>query len=381
MHVLFLPSFYPYPEKPVSGIFFKEQALALQQSGMNVRIAYVEPRRLQAITLGKLKESHFQISRTVEDGLETLRLRGWNPLMQTIPGALIWSKLTEHLVSRYIHLFGQPDLIHAHNSLWAGYAASQIYNNLKIPYVLTEHSSLFTTGAISSKAVPSVVKTLKDARYVVAVSSHLANSVNVFQENRVDEIVPNVVNTDFFALPATAPPELPFVFLGVAHLSEKKGYHLLIKAFAKVFKGDLAVQLEIGGDGPQKTELENLCTQLGLERQVAFLGALSQEEVRSALWRANAFVLPSFQETFGVVLIEAMATGLPVIASKCGGPDEIVNLENGYLFDVGDVDALAEALQELKSKRYSRQSIRAQTVSRYSRKSIASILSKIYRAI
>src|SRR6266487_318289 len=139
-HVLFLPSFYSDPDKPLLGSFFKEQAQAVRKAGLTVGVAYVEPRRLRALRIGALKENHGQITSCEEDGLPTTRLRGWNPLLQSVPGGLVWSLATRFLVGRYVMRFGRPDVIHAHNAHWAGFAAYQIWRRSGIPYVVTEHS-------------------------------------------------------------------------------------------------------------------------------------------------------------------------------------------------------------------------------------------------
>ena len=118
-----------------------------------------------------------------------------------------------------------------------------------------------------------------------------------------------------------------------------------MRAFAAAFRnGPPRVTLDIGGDGPQRRELESLAHNLGVADRVHFLGSLSQRQVKEALWRSNFFVLPSFVETFGVVFIEAMATGLPVIGTRCGGPDDFILADVGMLIEPGDVENLSQAL-------------------------------------
>lgn len=382
MHVLILPSFYTDTEKPVVGAFFKEQALALHKMGTEVHIAYVEPRRLRALSRYRIIENHFQITFSEEDGLPTMRMRGWNPLMQTVPGALVWSLLTERLIDCYVKRFGAPDLIHAHNSLWAGYAASKVKKRYDIPYVVTEHSTGIAANAIPNLAKSFVRRTFSDANAIVSVSRGLANAMKPYCGGKDVIVVPNVVQTDYFSLSPNRSQTPPFIFLGIANLVERKGFHVLIKAFAKRFKNKHNVRLEIGGDGPQRRNLEVLCKTLGIEDNVSFLGALSREQVREAMWRAHAFVLPSFLETFGVVLIEAMSTGLPVIATNCGGPEYIVNPKVGVLINPGDEIGLGDALQWMLDKsRFLYRDIREHTISHYGEPTVATSLQNIYQEI
>ena len=382
MNVLILPSFYTNPEWPVRGIFFKEQALSIQKIGVETCVAYVEPRGLRTLEWHKIPENHFQITFSEEDGLPTIRMRVWNPLMQTVPGALMWSFLTERLIDCYVKRFGMPDLIHAHNSLWAGYAASKVKKKYDIPYVVTEHSTGLAANAIPILAKSFVRKTFSGANAVVSVSQGLAKAMKLYCGGKNVIVVPNVVQTDYFSLSPDRSQPPPFIFLGIAHLVERKGFHVLIKAFAKRFKNNHNLRLEIGGDGPQRGELEVLCKTLGIEDNVRFLGALSREQVREAMWRAHVFVLPSFLETFGVVLIEAMSTGLPVIATRCGGPEYIVNPKVGALIDPGDEIGLRDAMQWILDKRrFLYKDIREHTISHYGELAVARSLENIYQEV
>jgi len=177
----------------------------------------------------------------------------------------------------------------------------------------------------------------------------------------------------------------------VATLSPNKGIHDAIRAFAKARASiEHPVQLSIGGGektghAGYRKELEQLAASLGVAEQVQFLGALSRTEVRNAMWRANTFVLSSYVETFGVVVIEAMATGLPVVATRSGGPEEIVSPNTGWLTEPGDVSGLAEALIEAygqwdeMSARASE--IRDEAVAKYGEKVVVEQLRGIYESV
>jgi glycosyltransferase involved in cell wall biosynthesis len=109
-----------------------------------------------------------------------------------------------------------------------------------------------------------------------------------------------------------------------------------------------SVTLSIIGDGPERSRLEEQTQQLGLDNQVRFLGRLDRSSVRDVLRAAHAFVLPSHHETFSVALLEAMATGLPVVATASGGPQDLITPDTGLLVPPDDADALANALQRLR---------------------------------
>lgn len=377
-----LPSFYNYPGKEQVGIFFKDQAQAVQSSGVRTDILYVEPRSLHELAISSLKENHFQITATEEDSLLTIRQKGWNPLLSTVMGGFTWAALTQSLIERYLKRYGAPDIIHAHNVFWAGYAASNIAKKHNIPLIVTEHSSAFLLDDLSTHALPSAIKAFSCADRIAAVSKSLAASLDNYVSGKKIEVIPNVVDTDFFSLPLAEPDKEPFVFLALANLNLNKGFHFLIRAFDEAFHDRKDVHLQIGGDGPERQALVFLAMKLGISKQVHFLGYLSRTEVRTAMWRSHAFVLSSFKETFGVVLIEALATGLPVIATRSGGPEDIVTQETGLLVQPGDVIDMSAALLKMSQHRiYARRNLRNYAVSNYSRNCIAAKIGRLYHDV
>jgi glycosyltransferase involved in cell wall biosynthesis len=346
MHVLIVPSWYPLSEAPTKGIFFKEQAQALNWAGVRVGVVYPEMRSLRTLDLAGVCKNHFQRSFNKEDGIPTCRIHGWNvPCLRV--RARLWVGLATYLVDLYVERFGRPDLLHAHSILWGGYVAMLAGQRYGLPYLVTEHSSAYVRGLILPWQELFIEECLGKAARVIAVSHGLAASLKEYLRGKTAEVIPNVVDTAFFTLPPRPRSARTFKFLVVALLTSTKGIDVLIRAFAQAFRDDSNVCLEVGGDGPQRVELEAVARTLGVARQVQFLGLLSRDQVREAMWRANVFVLPSRKETFGVVSIEALATGLPVIATRSGGPEEIVRTEVGCLAEPDDEGDLARCLREV----------------------------------
>lgn len=141
----------------------------------------------------------------------------------------------------------------------------------------------------------------------------------------------------------------PTVVLSVGRLVPYKGHDVLIRAFQGLRGEGLDLRLIIAGEGHWRPYLESLVSELGLEQHVSFLGHVPNGP---RLWRvyrqAHIFVLPSLSEALGLVIIEAMANGLPVVASAVGGiPDVVVNGVNGLLVRPGDADELSRAIKRL----------------------------------
>jgi glycosyltransferase involved in cell wall biosynthesis len=132
--------------------------------------------------------------------------------------------------------------------------------------------------------------------------------------------------------------------LNVASLHDKKGHDHLLQALAIVLRDRAGVELEIVGDGPRRPELELLAESLDLGRHVRFLGLRNRYEIAELMRRVDVFVLPSLWENAPHVIIEALASGLPVVATDVGGVSELLDGTGFGLVAPGDPDALAQAL-------------------------------------
>ena len=123
-----------------------------------------------------------------------------------------------------------------------------------------------------------------------------------------------------------------------------------------------------------------MCKDLGVADQVLFLGLLTRDKVKDEMFHANCFVLSSNYETFGVVLIEALSCGIPVISTDCGGPIDIVSNFNGLLIDVGNVEQLSNAMKYMfiNKSMYDPTYIRAEVLKKFGAETFVEQVSKIY---
>ena len=154
----------------------------------------------------------------------------------------------------------------------------------------------------------------------------------------------------------------------------------LIKAFSMAFKGQDVI-LNIGGDGSTKNSLEELAKEINIDEQVNFLGALSREQVSEEMRKCDAFALPSEHETFGVVYIEALACGKPVIGANNGGAEDIIEEYNGIIANKNDVDSIKDALIEIKENYniYNKNLIRKKVVDKYSEEVLVECIKGVYK--
>lgn len=164
------------------------------------------------------------------------------------------------------------------------------------------------------------------------------------------EVIPNGVDLERFKN-LERKPHQGFVVITVARLEKVKGIEYLIGAFARLsLLGRLS--LVIIGDGSERKNLEKLTEKLGLKDRVEFLGEIHNRKILEPLSKADCFVLPSLKEGFGIVILEAMAAGVPVIASKVGGIMDIIeDGKTGLLVEPGNSEDIAKAIYEIYSGR------------------------------
>ena len=378
MHIMFIPSWYSNVRNKVHGSFFKEQALELQKAGVKVTVAYNEVWPLTM--LGKIHEEK-GLKYNVEDGLKTYRYKNYNYIPKNPLMFKVFNKRIEKLYKEIVKKEGAIDIIHAQSSLWGGISAAYIAEKYNIPLVITEHSSVERGPYVKKSYIPFICDSYKKAQKVITVGNGLKNEIESLSGRQDIEVIGNLVDLSKFTIKKRIKNE-KFIFFSLAFLEGEKGFDTLIKSFAKKFKDKEAV-LYIGGDGSQRSWLEALTVENGVKDQIIFLGALSRDDVSKWMNKCDCFVLPSRYETFGVVYIEALASGRPVIGALNGGAEDIINNLNGYLIPIDDIDILAEKMIEVYDniESYDEEEIRIDCLKRFSPKVIVNKIISVYKEV
>lgn len=383
LHILFLPSWYPIKADDIGGSFFREQALALHNRGNTVGV--LSPSMSSIRNWRNIFFHQHGIQFENDKGVLTYRqqLINFTPRINKI----IRSRKVAiglKLFDEYVLHNSIPDIIHVHSMIDAGFIAYRINQKYGVPYVVTEHSTAFARGLVDKKVIEKLQPVVKLATDKIAVSSEFGKLLENIFKNTLWQYIPNIVNDDFFEQNLDLFKEdKDFTFINICLLDHKKRVDILIKSFAKAFKGSLNIKLKLGGDGPIRSSLEKLVKSEGVSEQVTFLGALERKQVRNEIANADAFVLSSEYETFGVVIIEALALGKPVVATRCGGPESIIVPEVGYLVDKNSVKSLAQGMIELYNKRdkYSAEYIRKYCRNSFSEETVYNKLIGIYQSV
>jgi glycosyltransferase involved in cell wall biosynthesis len=370
MRVLIVARGYPTKKYKMNGIFEFDQAKALVYSGVNVVYAAIDMR---------------SIRRWRKWGIETKIVNGVKIYAINLPLGRIPKQLLRviskfgliYLYKKIINEQGKPDIIHAHFS-GIGFVASILKEKYNIPFVLTEHFSGIMKQPITKDIFKIAKIAYSKADKIIAVSPELKNIIyEKFEKNAI--YIPNIVDTNLFSY-ANKDNKNTFSFVSVGSLIYGKRMDLTIEAFIDAFKGSDKVFLTIFGEGPERQKLEELVRINKMEKQIKLMGMQSRKVIADYLKECDCFVLASQTETFGVVYIEAMASGLPVIATKCGGPESFVNEENGVLIPVDNKDALVTAMKNMYSGKYKydKKTISADTIKKFSPKTISKKLTDVY---
>lgn len=370
MKVLIVPSWYSSDEKPTLGSFFREQAEAVAACGAEIRVAYCELRHPIRKIKDVLLRKRTGLVLSHEGAIPTYRFIRYNPPPRT-PESMDsrYAEGLQLILKRMLVEGWLPDVIHLQSFYPAGLGALKISEQYGIPFVLTEHSTGFSRGDWSPYQENNLRNILAKASAIVTVSRGLKNDLASYTDKEIS-IIPNLVDFSKFQISNQfEPPQDKFVFFSLGYLTHKKGVDILIEGFAHAFSGRTDIVLRIGGDGMERSALMKQIKELGIETQVYLLGHLSREQVVQEMNACHSFVLASRFETFGVVFIEALSAGKPIIVPNIDGPNDIVNSNNGLLFERENIIDLSETMKKMVENydKYDSDDIRNSCYKKYDR--------------
>ena len=412
LKILFLPAWYPSKVNPVRGIFVKEYAKAASlYNDITVLYVYFNP--------FPERRGLYGVSKDIEDGIRTVRV-GYGGILSYLQRKLRRKRQEESVPSdleskpsmplgKTLRIMGRiisdlmycwvifvtfrklikdgykPDIIHAH-VFTAGVPAIILGKLYGIPVVIAEHYTGFIMHLLTASERMKAGFAMGRAKLVLPVSDDLREAIESYCgiKNKF-YVVPNVVNTKVFYPPnyqvEKARHDKKRMLL-VAHLLPKKNIPHLLKVLSQLRdkRQDFILDI-VGDDGPKRREYEKLTTDLGLADMVKFHGV--QLKVASFMRACDFFILPSLYETFGVIYIEAMACGKPVIATNAGGPCEIVNEKVGILVPPDNAEALSRAIEYMLDnyQNYSPEEITQYARERFSYEVVGKMLDEVYKKV
>ena len=280
---------------------------------------------------------------------------------------------------KYLQEMGMPDIVHAHIIIFAA-PAIILKEEFHLPFVITEHwSKVFEQNTL--KRILNDMFAYKKADTVISVSVPLTKSIKA--KCGIDSLViNNMVSNQFFNRRAIVRNNNSFKFIAVGFLRKIKRFDMLVEAFGLCHFPE-NVTMNIVGDGEDRRLIEEKIQEYDVAGQVKLLGMKTPEEVNDLLCQSDCFVLSSRLETFSIVLIEAMAKGLPVIATRCGGPETFVLPEDGLLVPKENAEELAEAMKYMVAhhNEYNADEIRQHCYDNFSQDVIADKIIEVYKQV
>lgn len=383
MKIVFVTRGWPSKENPLPGNYEAVQAKAIAKRGMDVTVINCQRKSCLHLLDGR------SITKKFDEGVTVLSMT--TPLI-AIPRHLETHQFRVNLYIRqraFLKVYeyyrkenGDADVIHAHIINWA-YDCKKVIEKYHIPFVITEHWSKMNYATLD-KRILRLTDGYRWADKVICVSKALADSLK--EKLDVESVViHNMVSDTFFqqSESQTAPKAPGIVkFVSVGSLIGGKGYDLIINALRDC-KHLNECQVSIIGGGPEEANLKAMIEEYQLQDKVTLLGKKAPEEVSALMASSDCFILTSRRETFGIVYIEAMAKGKPVIATICGGPESFVNESNGILIPTEDVDATAKAIDYMVENvgNYDNAAIRQYCHDNFSEEAISQKIIAIYKEV
>jgi N-acetyl-alpha-D-glucosaminyl L-malate synthase BshA len=330
-----------YPTFGGSGVVATELGLELARRGHEIHfITYSQPVRLALLN----PNVHYHEVIVPE-----------YPLFHFQPYELALSSKLVDMVKLY-----KIELLHVHYAIphaYAGYMAKQMLKDegIDIPMITTLHGTDITLVGNHPFYKPAVTFSINKSDYVTSVSQSLKDdTLKLFNIKNEIQVIPNFIELDKNKYDPSVPCQRSVmandderIVTHISNFRKVKRIPDIIKIFYKIQK-EIPAKLMMVGDGPEKEKAEKMCRKFGIQDKVIFFG--NSNEIDRILCLTDLFLLPSETESFGLVALEAMACGVPVISSNSGGLPEVnLNGVSGYLSDVGEIDEMAKnAIKILK---------------------------------
>jgi len=379
--IVVLPSWYPNKLDKFAGDFIQRHVKAISALRSQY-VIYVVKDEFAKITndvfIDTIKESHY-----TEKIIYYHSKKTGIKYVDKFLSQLKFNQLYYRALKEYVHLNGIPPLIHVHVILKAGLVALWAKSKWNIPFIISEHWSVFLEEAnYKIKHLPvfhqwSIKKILKNALAITVVSDRLGISISKKYKAPDYTVIPNVVDHSIF-FPGEDFINDRLAFIHVSSMVYEKNTESILMAFSILKKNKVDCILNLYGPAPDS--LKVLAKDLGLGDMIFFRGEVDQKILAGKMQQSAALILYSRFETFGCVLIEANAVGIPVIVSDLPVFHELITeSENGFFVESNNAQALANKIIEFISstKSFDSRQVVKSTV-KYSFSNIAKQFDNLY---
>lgn len=379
MRIFILSTGWPSKQQPQWGIVQRDQAVAISKLGHQVVSLYLDLR----------SEPHSKklgITREMKEGVIVYCFYAgvrWAETLKKISPRLqykVVEALFFHLFRKVVKEEGRPDVVYGHYLRYCRRALA-IKRKYGIPAVGIEHWSEMGKDDIKEDLRQQAIETYPYLDKQLVVSEALRK--NILDKIGVDTIVVNNTYDNDFFYKERIKNDNTVRFVLTGNLRPIKRYDLVIRAVGECASLQKNTKFTIIGDGPEREKLQEMIEAYHLTDTVFLVGRKTRDFIVETLQEADAYILSSYLETFGVAPVEALACGVPVIATDCGGPRSYMHDFNGLLIPVDDVNAMSEAISYMIEHymEYDRKRIAEDCKQKFSTEAIAKQLEAIFEDV
>jgi len=386
--VLVLARNYPNKAFPTLGLW-TERLVAASRIVADPTVVAPVPYAPPLVPLSSVRRFRAVERGSTQDGVRVPHprvLAGPGQLLHAFDARLAYPSIRKSVID--LHRVTPFDVIHAHFIYPEGVIASRLGAELGVPVVSSEHAMWRPWLDRHASVRRQVERALPRIARITAVSEALRESIVALYGDAVPvDVIPNVVDERIFVAPREDEPRDPHHLLFVGLIRHVKGLDVLVRALSHLVPDNPDLHLSVAGGSFYRAyerdaaAVRDLVRALGVSDRVRFLGEVAPNDVGALMRRSALLVVPSRRETFSLVTAEALASGTPVVATRCGGPEEILTDETGQLTDVDDAAALAIAIESTLNRSYDRAALRRYAVDRFGSSAAAERLGRLYERV
>lgn len=347
LHVLVIPTWYPKGRDALIGIYHKTFCKVLAETGKaKVNMLYVD-----RVGVKQLPQYPF-MKKEYEEACEGYTMYARRMLSRAKISfkwqTRAYAKAMEKAFLSYVEKEGKPDILHAHVAVPAGYGAALIGKKYGIPVLLTEHAFSPWAKPESQEFARFVAQNAK----ITTVSTFLQNMLREKYDTD-SEILPNVVDTSVFEKPRALLNDGVYRLLTISALRYGKFVDVTIKALRLLRdRGEIGkFEFTVIGDGQTEDVYKQAAIDLEMTDCVKFVGRKTPAEAAEYLTHADTLVIASDFETFGIPALEALAAGVPVVCTRCYGPETFLNDTCAEMCEFRNPEDLARAIKAMYERK------------------------------
>lgn len=351
---------------PHHGVFVRDQANAISKNHavtvISSKVDYSSFKlfswRLKESTFGNITEFRLVVAHSL-------------PFLNQFNYLLISIWVAWKIARRF-----RPHIIHGNIAYPGAFWSYSVSRLISRPFIISDHTSTFTDNFRSTFHRITTLFSMRRARKIIAVSTWAASRI-ALQIQRPVDIIPNLIHVDEYAISTPPDATVQIGFLGGLS-TDRKGLDILLKALAGI---DKAYIMHIGGSGKYLDDYRKMAVDLGVYDKCRFHGFV--DYVPAFMSKLHFFISSSRIEAFGMVIVEAMACGLPVVTTNSGGPADYVDDSCGLMVESENAEQLANAIDWMidHCHTFDRQRIRKKVVDHYSPATFLTNIEGIYKSI